>query len=56
MGQIGQKSLQRVRRALLNLEISGVATNLPMHAELMRNDEFVRGGVNTSFSGAVPTG
>ena len=39
----------KMRRALSNLEISGVATNLQMHAELMRNDEFARGGVNTGF-------
>ncbi|MGB9464481.1 MAG: acetyl-CoA carboxylase biotin carboxylase subunit [Candidatus Acidiferrum sp.] len=42
-------ALQKMRRALSNFEISGVATNLPMHSALMRSDEFLRGGVNTAF-------
>jgi len=44
-----QEALQKVRRALARLEIAGVATNLPMHVELMDNDEFARGAVNTGF-------
>ena len=39
----------KMRRALSNFEITGVATNLSMHAELMRNDEFALGGVDTAF-------
>jgi acetyl-CoA carboxylase biotin carboxylase subunit len=43
------EALHKLRNALSNLEITGVATNVPMHAKLMRSDEFARGGVNTSF-------
>ena len=43
------QAVHKIRRALSNLEIAGVATNLPMHAELLRSDEFARGGVNTAF-------
>ncbi len=44
-------ALRKMRRALANLEITGVSTNLLMHAELMRENEFARGGVNTAFLG-----
>jgi len=43
------EALHKLRRALSNVKIAGVATNLPMHAELMWSDEFARGGVNTVF-------
>ncbi|MGC2670292.1 MAG: acetyl-CoA carboxylase biotin carboxylase subunit [Candidatus Acidiferrum sp.] len=43
------QALQILRRALSNCKIAGVATNVTMHAELVHNDEFARGGVDTSF-------
>jgi acetyl-CoA carboxylase, biotin carboxylase subunit len=43
------EALDKLRRALANVEITGVATNLAMHAELMCDDEFARGGVSTAF-------
>jgi acetyl-CoA carboxylase, biotin carboxylase subunit len=43
------EALHKLRLALANLEITGVATNVPMYAELMRNTEFARGTVNTAF-------
>jgi acetyl-CoA carboxylase, biotin carboxylase subunit len=43
------EALQKAERALSNLEISGVSTNLAMHSELLRNVEFARGGANTAF-------
>jgi acetyl-CoA carboxylase biotin carboxylase subunit len=43
------EALQKMQRALSNLEISGVSTNLSMHSELLRNEEFARGAVNTDF-------
>lgn len=42
-------TLAQLRKALALCDISGVATNLGMHAELMKDDEFVRGGVDTAF-------
>jgi len=44
-------ALRKMGRALANMEITGVSTNLVMHAELMRENEFARGGVNTAFLG-----
>ncbi|HMD06996.1 MAG TPA: acetyl-CoA carboxylase biotin carboxylase subunit [Candidatus Acidoferrum sp.] len=43
------EAVHKMRRALSNFEITGVATNLRMHAELMRHDEFAHGGVDTAF-------
>ena len=46
-----QEALRKMGRALANTEITGVSTNLLMHAELMRENEFARGGVSTAFLG-----
>jgi acetyl-CoA carboxylase biotin carboxylase subunit len=43
------EALRKLQRAISSVEISGVATNLPMYEELLRTDEFARGGVNTVF-------
>jgi acetyl-CoA carboxylase, biotin carboxylase subunit len=43
------EAIHKMRRALSNFEITGVATNLPMHDGLMRNDEYALGGVDTAF-------
>jgi acetyl-CoA carboxylase biotin carboxylase subunit len=43
------EAIHKMRRALSNFEITGVATNLRLHAELMRHDEFAHGGVDTAF-------
>jgi acetyl-CoA carboxylase biotin carboxylase subunit len=43
------EALKKLRRALSNVEITGVITNLPLHAELASNSEFARGGVTTAF-------
>ena len=43
------EALHKLRYALPQLEITGVATNLSMHAELLQDDEFARGGVNTAY-------
>jgi acetyl-CoA carboxylase biotin carboxylase subunit len=39
----------RLRRALDTCEITGLATNLPLHRELVRAPEFVAGGVPTDY-------
>ena len=43
------EAVQRMRRALSQVEVGGVATNLAMHAELLQDEEFARGGVTTTF-------
>jgi acetyl-CoA carboxylase, biotin carboxylase subunit len=42
-------ALNRLRGALARCEISGVATNLAMHAKLAADEEFARGGVDTAW-------
>ena len=48
-GENRSDALQRLRSALARSHVSGVTTNLPMHVELMEQDEFARGGVNTAY-------
>lgn len=43
------QALERLRHALARCVIAGVSTNLPMHVELMQQEEFARGGVNTAY-------
>jgi acetyl-CoA carboxylase biotin carboxylase subunit len=43
------EAIRKMRRALSNFEIAGVVTNLSMHAELMQDEEFAIGGVNTNY-------
>jgi acetyl-CoA carboxylase, biotin carboxylase subunit len=44
-------ALARLQGALRRCQIAGVATNLAMHARLVRHPEFVAGGVGTGFMG-----
>jgi acetyl-CoA carboxylase, biotin carboxylase subunit len=43
------RALERMRTALAGLRIEGVHTNTSMHAALLREPEFLRGGVDTAF-------
>lgn len=42
-------ALERLRQAITETRIAGVATNLPFHAAVLADGEFERGGVDTSF-------
>jgi acetyl-CoA carboxylase, biotin carboxylase subunit len=42
-------ALGRLRCAISQTKIEGVANNLPFHASVLADPEFVRGGVNTSY-------
>jgi acetyl-CoA carboxylase biotin carboxylase subunit len=44
-------AVARLQGALRRCQIAGVATNLAMHARLVRHPEFVAGGVGTAFLG-----
>jgi acetyl-CoA carboxylase biotin carboxylase subunit len=44
-----EDALSRLRRALGLCEITGVATNLPLHAALARDPGFTAGGADTGF-------
>jgi len=42
-------ALRRIRQAIRETHIEGVATNLAFHAEILADPEFERGGVETAF-------
>jgi len=42
-------ALKRMRQAIAETRIDGIATNLPFHAEVLADSEFATGGVDTSF-------
>ncbi|MBI2994217.1 MAG: acetyl-CoA carboxylase biotin carboxylase subunit [Gammaproteobacteria bacterium] len=48
-GQDRDDALNRLRRALRSCRIEGVGNNIAMHARLMDDDEFARGGVDTAW-------
>jgi acetyl-CoA carboxylase biotin carboxylase subunit len=48
-GRDRAEALARLRGALARCEIGGVATTIPMHAELAAQPEFARGGVDTGW-------
>jgi acetyl-CoA carboxylase biotin carboxylase subunit len=43
------QAIVRMQQALSLCEIGGVTTNLPMHSELMQQEEFAAGGYNTAY-------
>jgi acetyl-CoA carboxylase biotin carboxylase subunit len=48
-GRDRAEAIARARSALTRCGIGGVATNLPMHAELLKQDDFAAGAVDTSW-------
>ncbi len=42
-------ALERLRSAIASTRITGVATNLPFHAEVLSDPEFQAGGVDTGY-------
>jgi acetyl-CoA carboxylase biotin carboxylase subunit len=49
------EAIQRMRIALEETEIIGIPTTVPLHRELMRDDDFVHGSFDTTFlNGFVP--
>jgi acetyl-CoA carboxylase biotin carboxylase subunit len=43
------QALSRMRAALSRFEVEGITTNLAMHRELMQQEEFAQGGVDTGY-------
>jgi acetyl-CoA carboxylase biotin carboxylase subunit len=43
------QALCTMRAALARFEVDGVTTNVPLHRELMKQEEFIRGGVDTGY-------
>ncbi len=50
-GPTREAALERMSSALARCEIAGVANNIALLAELMREDDFHRGGVDTAWLG-----
>jgi acetyl-CoA carboxylase biotin carboxylase subunit len=48
-GRDRAEAVARARRALAHCEISGVATNVPLHAELFGQEDFAAGAVDTAW-------
>jgi acetyl-CoA carboxylase biotin carboxylase subunit len=39
-------ALDRMRLALAEMRVEGIATNVPLHRDILRNDGFAAGGVD----------
>ena len=48
-GDVREQALDRARAAVAAFHIVGPKTNLPFHAELLQNDDFVSGAYDTSL-------
>lgn len=48
-GRDRDEAVSRLRRALNDFEVGGVATTLPFHRALVRNPDFIRGDYDTRF-------
>jgi acetyl-CoA carboxylase biotin carboxylase subunit len=48
-GRDRSEAIRRMRRALGEFKIAGVSTNIPMHLQVMRAEEFLEGHFNTTF-------
>lgn len=48
-GENRKQAISNMLSALERLKITGVKTNTEMHSQIMQNDEFIKGGVLTSF-------
>ena len=49
LGRDRTEAIERMRRALLEYEISGIKTTLPFFREVMEDEEFVSGSLDTGF-------
>jgi len=48
-GKNRNEAIQRMRRALSEYRISGVATTIPFHIQVMENEKFQQGDLSTHF-------
>ena len=48
-GGEGAERAERLRRALEEMVVEGVKTNIPLHQQLVRDEAFMRGGVNIHY-------
>lgn len=48
-GKTREEAIAKMRNALDEIIIEGIKTNIPLHQELMRDKEFIKGGVNIHY-------
>jgi acetyl-CoA carboxylase biotin carboxylase subunit len=48
-GRTRQEAIERMRRALREYEVGGIKTTLPFFREIMEDEEFISGRLDTSF-------
>jgi acetyl/propionyl-CoA carboxylase alpha subunit len=48
-GRDRREAIHRMRRALGEFKIAGVMTNIPMHLQVMRSEDFLEGQFSTTF-------
>ena len=45
-GATRQQALERLRAALMEISVAGIATNIPLHREIVADEAFIGGGVD----------
>jgi acetyl-CoA carboxylase biotin carboxylase subunit len=48
-GRDRSEAISRMRRALREMKLEGIRTNIPFHLRILDNEEFVRGNISTNF-------
>ncbi len=48
-GQNREEAIQIMQRAIAEMQIDGVTTNLPLHRKILSDDDFLAGNFDTSF-------
>ena len=48
-GDTREQALARMRIALSEMVVEGIATNIPLHRELMMDEKFIQGGTNIHY-------
>lgn len=48
-GSSRKESINRMKRALNEMKIDGIRTNIPFHLRLLDDDKFLRGDISTNF-------
>ncbi|MBK2240573.1 acetyl-CoA carboxylase biotin carboxylase subunit, partial [Francisella tularensis] len=48
-GHNRETALQKMRAALEEMVINGIKTNIPLHQEILNNEDFIKGRTNIHF-------
>ena len=53
-GKDRDEAIARMRRALFEMKVDGIRTNIPFHSRVMNNEKFIAGDVSTKFMDNFP--